>query len=62
MFSTGKPSSVRGSPVPGTGFSPHYIPIPGSRWDTDVAPLFAEVVTCYELDPTGTTRQLDEAT
>jgi tRNA A-37 threonylcarbamoyl transferase component Bud32 len=39
-----------------------YVPIQGSSLDTEVARLFAEVVTCHELDPAGTTRSLDEST
>jgi hypothetical protein len=41
--------------------SPRYIPIPDTPLDAEVAQLFAEVVTCQELDPAGTTRPLDEA-
>src|SRR5262249_47168321 len=42
--------------------SPRYIPIPDAPLDAEVAQLFAEVVTCHELDPDGTSRPLDEAT
>jgi hypothetical protein len=42
--------------------SPQYIPLPGSPLDAEVARLFAEVVTCKELDPGGNARPLDEAT
>jgi hypothetical protein len=42
--------------------SPRYIPIPGAPLEAAVARLFAEVVTCHELDPAGTIRPLDEAT
>jgi hypothetical protein len=41
--------------------APAYIPIPASPLNAEVAQLFAEVVTCYELDPAGTVRPLDEA-
>jgi predicted Ser/Thr protein kinase len=42
--------------------SPRYIPIPDGSLDAEVAQLFAEVVTCHELEPAGTPRPLDEAT
>ncbi len=45
-----------------TWSSPGYIPLPGSLLNVEVGRLFAEVVTCQELDRDGTTRQLDEAT
>jgi hypothetical protein len=41
--------------------SPRYIPIPDTPLDAEVARLFAEVVTCQELDPAGNLRPLDEA-
>jgi WD40 repeat protein/tRNA A-37 threonylcarbamoyl transferase component Bud32 len=42
--------------------SPRYIPIPDAPLDPEIARLFAEVVTCHELDPAGTTARLAEAT
>jgi len=40
--------------------SPRYISMPGPPLDAEVAQLFAEVVTCHELDPGGSTGRLDE--
>jgi hypothetical protein len=37
-----------------------YIPVQPRAVDPELARLFAEVVTCYELDPEGTTRPLSE--
>jgi hypothetical protein len=39
-----------------------YVPVPGTPLDAQVAQLFAEVVTCEEPDPEGTTQSLDEST
>jgi hypothetical protein len=41
--------------------SPRYGPIPSAPLDAESARLFAEVVTCHELDPAGMVRRLDEA-
>jgi len=40
---------------------PRHIPTPDAPLDPEVAQLFAEVVTCQELDPAGSMRHLDEA-
>jgi tRNA A-37 threonylcarbamoyl transferase component Bud32 len=40
--------------------SPRYISMPGLQLDADVARLFAEVVTCHQLDPAGTSQLLKE--
>ncbi len=45
----------------GTGSTPIYVPIPDTPLDAEVARLFAEVVTCHELDPAGAMHPLDEA-
>jgi hypothetical protein len=41
--------------------SPRYVPLPGPPLDAEVARLFAEVVTCQELDLSGTPQPLNEA-
>jgi serine/threonine protein kinase/WD40 repeat protein len=41
--------------------SPRYIPTTDGSLDAEVAQLFAEVVTCQELDPAGSIRPLEEA-
>jgi len=41
--------------------SPLCLSIPASLLDPELARLFAEVVSCHELDPGGTTLPLDEA-
>jgi hypothetical protein len=40
--------------------SPQYIVIPASPLDAEVARVFAEVVTCQQLDSAGTAQTLDE--
>ena len=42
--------------------SPRYIPVPSAPLDAEIARLFAEVVTCQQLDPASTIRPLDDAT
>jgi tRNA A-37 threonylcarbamoyl transferase component Bud32/tetratricopeptide (TPR) repeat protein len=41
--------------------SPFYIRFPSSPLDPEIARLFAEVVTCFKLDPDGTIQPLKEA-
>jgi tetratricopeptide (TPR) repeat protein len=41
--------------------SPRYVTMPGPSLEADFAQLFAEVVTCHEINPDGAARQLDES-